>query len=218
VKIGNGPTIQTETIEGPNIQEPVQYEIYPQWNFTQTLDTDMGIIPIFIQLGDEDFGADDGGDISYQPQEIAVKLNYNLNTGTWTGNVPINTAYSSGPTDGNHDEDGSAEIFFDIQLRGIPNLAVNYDTDSDGIPDLVELSGLYDENQTLVDDRGAMRSDPCRKTVLVELDYMKSQKLHPLVLARLANMFWSVPPLIQPLKQPTVHFQLIQTIPMVLIL
>jgi uncharacterized repeat protein (TIGR01451 family) len=50
---------------------------------------------------------------------------------------------------------------------------IQQDIDDDGIPDDVELNGIRDANGTLITDMKNLGSDPCRKTIAVEIDYME---------------------------------------------
>jgi hypothetical protein len=169
VKIGNTPFFQESSdVDGPNIFVPGSgYSIDPYWVLTANVDSGLGTIPIVIQLEDDDDPFDDTVDINPTRGKTQLDLQLDLNTGTWSGDVPTNQGFSQGPADGSHDEDGSAKIFFDFAVG---------DIDRDGIPDKVELSGVRDPNGVMIPDftNGfGFPMDPCRKTVAVEIDYMQ---------------------------------------------
>jgi uncharacterized repeat protein (TIGR01451 family) len=50
---------------------------------------------------------------------------------------------------------------------------ISHDVDKDSIPDEIELNGISDQNGNLVFDLPGKGADPCRKTILLELDYME---------------------------------------------
>ena len=51
-------------------------------------------------------------------------------------------------------------------------LTSNADMDDDGIPDIIEINGIRDINGNIITDMKSLGSDPCRKTIAVEIDYM----------------------------------------------
>lgn len=148
-------------------------DISPYWTFTKGVDTSLGTIPIEIEIWDADsvFAApDDIMDLNPIDGVQKLTILFNLQGGTWSGDVPANVGFSQG--DGDHEHFGTFEggeagkILFDISLSG------NGDTDGDGIPDGVERFGVRDGNGNVVADMAAMGADPCRKTIAVEVDWM----------------------------------------------
>jgi hypothetical protein len=121
-------------------------------------------------------------DISPAEQDIELNLNYDVLTQRWTGDevppnmpcldhsdVPHGQTCAVGDGDPNFPEAGDgkrAEVGFSIFTSALP------DIDGDGIPDLVELHGIRDSNDVLVADLAALGADPCRKTIVAQIDYM----------------------------------------------
>lgn len=147
----------------------VPYTISPFWTFTKTVDSSVGTVPIVLHIREEDplLNPNDIMDINPQPGKNGLELQFDLSTGTWTGDVPANVGFSSGPTDGSHDGDGSAKIFFSISIG-------NGDIDGDHIPDGVERFGILDSNGNPIGNTNGFGfpMDPCRKTIAIEVDYM----------------------------------------------
>ena len=143
----------------------------PNWKFTREVTLGTDPIPIRISLVDSDFfiNPDDFLDINPTPGKFGLLLYFDLSTGSWSGDVPDNVGFSSGPLSG-YDEGGTATIHFEI--------FVNYfgDFDEDGIPNGIEILGIRNENGSLVQVTNGFGfpMDPCRKTVAVEIDYMSS--------------------------------------------
>jgi hypothetical protein len=146
-------------------------DISPHWTFTRTLDLSdypVGAVPITLSLWDSDLVTDDILDLNPADNIQKLFLSFDPATNTWAGTTA--NSYSKGDGDSEHfgiDEGGeqSAMIFY-------ITTSSNGDTDEDGIPDGVELDGIYDTNGNLVTDMAALGADPCRKTVAVEIDYM----------------------------------------------
>ncbi|MEU1384606.1 MULTISPECIES: hypothetical protein [unclassified Nonomuraea] len=71
------------------------------------------------------------------------------------------------------------------------------DTDHDGIPDLVELSGIRDRNGGVIADLPALGADPCRKTIVLQADYMAdarhSHRPKPDAITLVRNAFDAAP-------------------------
>jgi len=149
--------------ETSNTEFEDQADVSPYWRFTRTTDTDLGTIPIQIQIWDDDDASDDDLlDISSGDSDRTLDLTLDLATGFWTGDVAANVGFSSG---------SHAKILFDVSISG------NGDIDGDGIPDGVERFGVRNANGVVVADLAAMGADPCRKTVAVEIDYMEDLSL-----------------------------------------
>jgi|GEM_PF-6576510 len=136
-------------------------DVSPNATFTRTVDSDLGTIPIFIELDDHDStSSDDVIDIAPDGGR-ALGLTLDLHTGQWSGSgiAPNSTVAEGTGLD-------SARIFFDITLG-------NRDFDGDGIPDGVERFGVYDASGALAADMATLGADPCRPTIAVEIDYME---------------------------------------------
>jgi hypothetical protein len=148
----------------------------PEWRFTRVIDADDGTIPVVIQMWDADpiENNDDIIDLNEQDDAQAIVLNLDLASCTWTGDAGVNGSRTRG--DGDHEHFGAAEggergtLLFDVACSQIGDL------DGDGIPDGVERFGIRDVEGDLAFDLQdpdlAVRADPCRKTVLVEIDSM----------------------------------------------
>lgn len=148
-------------------------DVSPYWTFTQSVDSDLGSVPVTIQILDHDTGLaspDDIMDLNPINGVVELNLSVNLATGAWSGDVPLNTGFAQG--DGDHEEFGFTEggeagaVLFDVSLSN------DGDLDDDGIPDGVERFGVRDANGNLVADMASLGADPCRKTVAVEVDFM----------------------------------------------
>lgn len=72
---------------------------------------------------------------------------------------------------------GSGQVPLHFSSRSITDIQPNNDIDSDGIPDQIELNGIFDPQGNLVTNLVQMGADPCRKTVLVESDYMEVNRI-----------------------------------------
>lgn len=150
-----------------------QADISPYWRFTRTVDSSLGSVAVNIKIWDADSSVaapDDIMDLNPVDGVQDLTLVYNLQTGEWTGDTPTNVGFSQG--DGDHAQFGlfeggeAGKVFFDISTG-------NGDIDGDGIPDSVERFGVRDSNGNVVADLAAMGADPCRKTVLLEIDWMQ---------------------------------------------
>jgi uncharacterized repeat protein (TIGR01451 family) len=163
----NGFSPQT----GPEIDDSA--DISPYWTFTMSVDDSLGTIPVQIEMWDSDTflaAPDDIMDLNPIDGVQTLTVLFNVQNGTWSGDVPANMGFSQG--DGDHGQFGLTEggeagkILFDISLSG------NGDTDGDGIPDGVERFGVRDANGNVVADMATMGADPCRKTIALEVDWM----------------------------------------------
>ncbi|MDF2736630.1 MAG: hypothetical protein K0S93_486 [Nitrososphaeraceae archaeon] len=73
-------------------------------------------------------------------------------------------------------ESGNVRLqFLTRTITDIP--AANADIDQDSIPDNTELNGIIDPQGNRVANLAQMGADPCRKTVLVESDYMEVNRI-----------------------------------------
>ena len=154
-------------------------EVHPYWQETQTFDSDLGSVNIGLQLWDFDPFDDDLIDIDSRPDRN-LDFTVDLATGFFTGDVPAqNVGYGSGTGD------DSATILFTVSLGG------GGDIDGDGIPDGVERFGVRNRQGQAVagGNFAAMGSDPCRKTIAVEFDYLTAgDHTHQPTAAALAEM------------------------------
>jgi uncharacterized repeat protein (TIGR01451 family) len=163
VKIGNGPDQSGGRVEDDDFD--------PDWKMSQTVDISTSqFIPISIRITDyDDFanGGDDIMDISPINQDDDVNLTYDVLGQTWTGDLPESAVWATGDGDPNFPEtnDGkAAEILFGITTSGIS------DVDGDGIADTVERNGVKRPDGSTVWNQGM---DPCRKTVMLQADWMQ---------------------------------------------
>ena len=156
-------------------------EVHPYWQLTRTFDSDLGSIPIRIQLWDDDDSPNDDDLIDIDgPGDRSLDITVDLNTGTFTGEIPApNVGYGSGIGD------DSATILFTVSLGG------GGDIDGDGIPDGIERFGIRDRTGNLVPGGNlpALGADPCRKTIAMEFDYLTAgDHTHQPTTAALAEM------------------------------
>ena len=158
VTIDNGPEIV-----GPRVEDD---DFATDWKFTRTIENSPGrLVPVKIRLVDFDSfaaGDDDQIDISPRHNDLELNLIFGTDSQTWAGDdITGGTAEGDGDHDFPEVNDGrKARILFDISTVG------STDVDGDGIPNTVERQGL-----ALHDGTRAF-PDPCRKTILMQLDYM----------------------------------------------
>ncbi|MET7329740.1 CARDB domain-containing protein [Nonomuraea sp. NPDC005650] len=210
VQIADGP-IQ----EGPRIEDdefsPLGLPEAPNgWVFTKSdLPGDKPTVNITVAMWDWDNGLrtnDDRMDISPQPQDNELNLVYDFRSGTLSGDglVPgtpcVDTNGRSrgqscvqGNGDHGYPEDNDGRI----TKIGISVTTVQPDTDQDGIPDIVELSGVRDRNGTVLADLPALGADPCRKTIILQTDWMAngnhSHRPKDAAIALVKNAFAAAP-------------------------
>jgi uncharacterized repeat protein (TIGR01451 family) len=136
--------------------------VRPGPQFVRVVDSDVGSINIDVELWDRDDSPGDDDDIDISVGDNALHLTYDLNTHAWGGEVAQNVGFSQGS---GSDDAGIAQIRFGI--------SADNDRDGDGIPDNLELFGLFDSGGNLVADFPALGADPCRRTIAIEVDYMQ---------------------------------------------
>lgn len=145
----------------------------PDWRFTRNV-TLTGPIDIIIRLWDSDdgfAGAKDFADISPKNNDVELNIRFDGHTGRWDffeSDVQGNVAQGDGDHGFPEPNDGRiARIEFQIYT------GTNPDTDGDGIADSVENMGIRRDDGSVAVDLRAMGADPCRKTILLELDWMQ---------------------------------------------
>ena len=163
IKIGSGPERSAPRVEDDDFDT--------DWKWSETVDTAGGsVVPISIRLIDYDNfanGGDDVMDISPKDQDVEVNIFYDVNSQTWTGDLPgsLGTAEGDGDHDFPEENDGrKARILFGVSTGGTT------DIDGDGIPDAVERFGIRRADGAVVWNQGM---DPCRKTILLQADWME---------------------------------------------
>jgi uncharacterized repeat protein (TIGR01451 family) len=143
----------------------------PYWRVTKTVDKDAArFIPVRIELWDDDedgVNPDDMVDVSSGDPDRTIDMTLDLVMGDWGGDAGINGTWSEGGLV------PRSRVLFDISISGTG------DVDLDGIPDGVERFGVR-----RIEDGGIaanlanfgtvtpQAADPCRKTILLELDFM----------------------------------------------
>ena len=167
----------------------------PFWTFSNTVDQDVGTIPIVIRMWDADEfeNNDDIIDLNIDDNVQELVLVLDLETCTWSGDVEAGVMVSKG--DGDHEHFGALEggeagqILFDVSC------SENGDFDGDGIPDGVERFGVVNPNGVLLSDLsdGITRPDPCRPNIIVQYDMMSDANHnhipHPSALNMLRTAF-----------------------------
>lgn len=131
--------------------------------------------------------ADDGGDVEIH--DLANDLVHHLEsaydsddklavgdvTGSGTAEIVVANTEEKGRVDV-HDLTGPGSTTIDSGYDGDDRFAVgtfgNGNIDGDEIPDRVELSGIRNHRGGLVLDIAALGASPCRKDIIVEIDYM----------------------------------------------
>jgi uncharacterized repeat protein (TIGR01451 family) len=173
VKIGDHDFSIQPTSSGPLGAGPIEDDTFcPDWRFTRNVDR-TGPIDIVIRLKDSDGDLNfdtDLMDISPVNNKVELFIRFNAFTGTWaSADSEVNGNIARG--DGDHGfpeaNDGRiAQIEFDVFV------GTNSDIDGDGIPDAIENNGVRRSDGSLVADLKALGADPCRKTIVVRIDYM----------------------------------------------
>ncbi|MEV3977535.1 hypothetical protein [Nonomuraea sp. NPDC049758] len=210
VRIADGPLETGPRIEDDEFEPLGLPEAPGGWVFTKSdLPGDQPTVNITVALWDYDGGLntnDDRMDISPQNDDLDLDLVYDVRSGTLSGDgVQFGTpcvdsqGRQKGQTcaegDGDHgfprDNDGrKTRIGFTVST-------VMPDTDHDGIPDLVELSGIRDRNGGVIADLPALGADPCRKTIVLQADYMAdtrhSHRPKPDAITLVRNAFDAAP-------------------------
>ncbi|NUW31652.1 DUF11 domain-containing protein [Nonomuraea sp. SMC257] len=175
IRIGDGPLlrkpyVQDDVFNPSNFPDP--------WVFTQdtTVPDDRTTVPILVRLWDYDDGTnfgDDHMDISPGNQDDDLDLKYDIGTDTWTSpedGITPGQERITGDGDPNFpDTNDGVAITIGIKIERLSPLP---DTDGDGIYDVIERFGVRDKDGSMKFDLKAMGANPCRKTVVVQIDFM----------------------------------------------
>ncbi len=136
--------------------------VEPDWEYPTTL-TDAETATVLIEAWDDDDflnGEDDLLDVTPEPGTNRLVVGIDMATGVRLDGGP-NAFCSLGDN-----PDISVQICVSIEVSGT-------DADGDGIPNKWELEGIdVDRDGELELDLPAMGADPCRKTVITEIDWM----------------------------------------------
>jgi hypothetical protein len=159
-------------------------DVSPFWTLTRSFDRTAAFTARFtLLIWDHDpaiNAPDDVMDINPTDGVVTLTFLVDLFTGDWIetstpfGSIPANSGFARGDGDtetspGWQGPGGEAgRVLFDISLSD------DGDGDDDGIPDGMERTAIRDANGTVVASLAALGADPCRKTVLVEADFMES--------------------------------------------
>ncbi|MFI6316792.1 CARDB domain-containing protein [Nonomuraea sp. NPDC050556] len=181
VRIADGPLEQGPRIEDDEFSPLGLPEAPNGWTFTKNdLPGTVPTVPITVTLWDWDDGLntnDDRMDISPVNDDVELNLVYDVRSGTLSGDGLPDAApcvNSSGTEKGQYCVQGDGDHGFPkdndgrITRIGISVTTTMPDTDQDGIPDIVELSGIRNAAGTVL----VNPTDPCRKTIIVQLDWM----------------------------------------------
>ncbi|MER5650309.1 hypothetical protein [Streptosporangium sp. NPDC002524] len=186
VRIGDAAGTQRRAPVADDVFRPSQAHFGDQkWVFTQnvTLQDDQTKIPVLVRIWDDDDTGglgDDRMDVSPANRDVELNVEYDLVTGGWSGdgvepaapcdNDPeLGQTCAKGDGDSNFPEFGDGkEVRIGFSLEHSPLV----DRDQDGIPDLVERFGVKDVNGAMIADLARLGADPCRRSVVVQLDYM----------------------------------------------
>ncbi|MFI7151952.1 CARDB domain-containing protein [Nonomuraea sp. NPDC050022] len=204
IRIGDGPG--DPVLRKPYVQDDIfDPSTFPDpWIFTRTISVpdDKFTVPVLIRLWDYDDGTnfgDDLMDISPGNQDDELNLDFDLGTRSWRGvadGITPSQGRITGDGDPNFPEvnDGvAATIGIDIKV----DPATLPDTDGDGIYDVVERFGIREADGTMRYDLAAMGINPCRKSVIVTIDYMTSpaenHKPKSAAIAEVRNAFANAP-------------------------
>ncbi|MDR8410308.1 hypothetical protein MTP10_16365 [Nonomuraea sp. 3-1Str] len=175
IRIGDGPLlrkpyVQDDVFDPSNFPDP--------WVFTQDVQVpdDRTTVPVLVRLWDYDDGTnfgDDHMDISPQNQDDDLDLQYDIGTDTWTAPGDLITPGQeriTGDGDPNFpDTNDGVALTVGVKIERLTPLP---DIDGDGIYDVIERFGVRDKDGSMRYDLKAMGANPCRKTVVVQIDYM----------------------------------------------
>ena len=127
--------------------------------------TDPESLIVLVEGWDDDSflaGDDDLLDAHPDPSMNRIVVGVDPDTGIRTDGVLGSTAFCSRGDDGEY----GVTICLSIRVEGT-------DADADGIPDVWELEGIdVDGDGTIELDLPALGADPCRPTIVTEIDYM----------------------------------------------
>jgi uncharacterized repeat protein (TIGR01451 family) len=137
------------------------------WVFTRTVETGDGLVPILVQLWDQDdLSADDLLDIAPDGGR-SLNITLDLNTCTWRGSGASGVVDAQSSSAGTQTD--SAKIYFVISTTA----PLCRDSDGDGLLDAWEINGYDHNGDGVIDvDLPAMGANPYRKDLFLELDYM----------------------------------------------
>ncbi|WP_066370861.1 DUF11 domain-containing protein [Herbidospora mongoliensis] len=185
VRIADGPLVQGPRIEDDEFSPLGLPESPDGWTFTKgDLPGDVPTVPITVTLWDYDSGLnsnDDRMDISPVDQDVELNLVYDVRSGTLSGDqlpAAAPCVSSSGVEQGQYCVQGDGDHGFPrnndgrITRIGISVKTTLPDTDGDGIPDIIELSGIRNAAGAVI----VSGSDPCRKTLILQLDWMSDAR------------------------------------------
>ncbi len=200
VKIDDHPFSIHPGSSGPLGSGPIEDDTFcPDWRFTRNVDRS-GPVDIVIRLWDDDGGLNFGGDlmdINPKAGKVELSIRFDAFNGTWAiseSDVQGNLARGNGDHGIPSVNDGRiAQIEFDVFV------GTNPDGDGDGIPDSIENNGVRRSDGSLVTNLKALGADPCRKTIVVWLDYMTgaadghSHEPKPAAIQEVVNAFDQAP-------------------------
>ncbi|MFG1708105.1 hypothetical protein ACFLIM_33340 [Nonomuraea sp. M3C6] len=189
VRIGDGPLEEGPRIEDDEFEPFGLPESPGGWIFMKTdLPGDQPTVNITVSLWDWDNGLrtnDDRMDISPRPQDVELDLVYDVRSRSLSGDGIVHGTpciHSNGDFKGQTCVEGNGDHGFpkDNDGRrarlGITVSTYLPDTDQDGIPDIVERSGIRDRNGGVIADLPALGADPCRKTIILQIDFMTDDR------------------------------------------
>ncbi|MFF4615884.1 CARDB domain-containing protein [Nonomuraea jabiensis] len=185
VQIADGPIEVGPRIEDDEFSPKGLPEAPNGWVFTRSdLPGDKPTVDITVTFWDWDDALntnDDRMDISPQPQDIELNLVYDFRSRSLSGDgIVFGTPCidSAGDFKGQSCVEGNGDDGFPKDNDGRrTRLGITVstdlpDTDQDGIPDIVELSGIRDRSGAVLADLPVLGADPCRKTIILQVDYM----------------------------------------------
>lgn len=152
------------SIDGNSLPDETVYrgnddDVYPEWTFS--LVVPKNLVPIHIEIWDDDLIFDDHVDIDEDADDRDLDLFFNVATQGISGDATY--GYSNGGGDSNR-----AEIWFNIGLDG-------GDKDGDGLFDIWETVGIHMDGDDTVDlDLPALGASPDHKDKFLEIDWMRT--------------------------------------------
>ncbi len=143
--------------ESDYIDNPDPPDVRPYWNFSRTVAAGTTTVPVVIEIWDDDDSSADDQLDACDPGNDDISITLDVATGGWTGDTAPNTGFCKG---------ANVAVTFDVSLDGTG------DFDGDGIPDGVERFGIRDANGAVILDLAALGADPCRPSIVTEIDFM----------------------------------------------
>ena len=181
-------TIGSESFTTPRAPDDREKVFIPEgWTMTREVSTALPSVDISVQIWDFDVAPDPNGDdladTSPRPDDATAKFTLNLVNGDITGDLTSPT----GCMFGKGDDQPPVQTCFDIRPYSFQ------DSDGDSFPDYAEYRGLDFDDDGTIDLHLEHFTDPRRRDLFVEIDWMQGQAPEPGVLPAVEGVFDRAP-------------------------